>query len=255
MQAKPTNLTMVRRQGGPSVFLSANRAGRFDDVSGRKLVAPTYTGTIVPGVGQFGPATTFDGSTSLVNLGTTSFLQPSIASDWALLCWVKVPSVSAFGVIYQNNTVRVFFSAGNLALDPTTGSPVSGNATVNVTSLANQWIFVTATWRAATLTSTIAVNGRTPAARVDAAARTPSGPTAVGGPNVSTPNLNGMLDLVQVYERVPTQAEIDREYAMPFWRFDAGDEDDLAFAGLSGPVIGSRVIGSPIIKAARRGAA
>jgi len=212
---KPLSVTQRRvrhREGAPSLWLIADQGGTFVNASDRRPVTPTYSGSITTGAGRLGPALVYDGSTSMVNLGTATFLQPSAASDWTLLLWARPVGVNAYQELYRCGTMRVFFSSGNLAIDDL----LNQGASVGAAALANTWIFVASTWRPATRTYTIAANGRTPASVTEPATRTPTGSTSLGG--TSGAILNGMLDCAQVYERALTQSEILVEYIDPWWR-------------------------------------
>ncbi|MDR3634345.1 MAG: LamG domain-containing protein [Isosphaeraceae bacterium] len=246
---KPADLEEIQGgDDGPSLWLIADRDGRLYDLSGNRFQA-TNSGGVTSGRGPWGPIATYDGTG-----GATSVPWPfGAATTFTVMGWLRPMNSSQHAVLIDQRSAA---STGFVVFaNHTTGVVNIYSWTANLTVAGATNVFdgklhhIAAVFDRATYS--LFVDGKQEGS--------PQGPY-VGYANssfrIAEDYAGGCYpqqsDGLQLYSRVVSPSEIARWATAPYSQLDDEDDDLVAIATRPGPVLGSRVISCPFIRASRR---
>lgn len=207
---------------GLAGFWLLNDAGNIFDITNR---APGTATVITRANGKFGDACSFNGTTSIVNLGTPATLN-NIYSNFTISAWVypRTAGGSLAGRLFEK------FVAGagvSLQYSATVLNVTIGKAAVNATTIAstvlpfNVWTLLTITYTSGTGGARIYQNGIEDAytTRVDGSGAQGDDSAAlasIGNNSAASRTWDGIVDNLRIYKRALSLTEILRLYGEPF---------------------------------------
>ena len=187
------------------------------DASGNNNTA-TLQGASWSTAGRYGNALSFNGTSSIVRVASSSSL--NLTSAMTLSAWINpAASQSGWRTIMQKQVDAYFLNASNDtgALRPSGGATFGGSTqfvTGTTASPVNAWTHVALTYDGATVR--LFVNGTQVATRAQTGAmQTTSNPLWIGGNQPYGEFFNGLIDEVRVYNRALTQSEVQSDMNTP----------------------------------------
>ncbi len=218
--ATATGVTIFTSNVGPPGLIAAysfsEGAGTtVADVSGHGNTG-TISGATWTTLGRFGNALAFNGTSSMVTINESSWLD--LTSGLTLEAWVypTAPALDYRDIIYKE-VDRYYLEAGSERSTPVFGGTfTSGNTNIYApaTLPTNTWTHLAATFDGSTMT--LYVNGVQVASQAQTTPLTTStGALHIGGDPIFGQFFNGRIDEVRVYNRALTQTRIQTDMNAP----------------------------------------
>ena len=164
--------------------------------------------------GRYGSALTFNGSSALVTVPSSSSLR--LTSAMTLEAWVRPTAVSAQwrDVIYKGNDNYFLEATSDRASRPATGASIGRNVYGPSPIAVNTWTHLAATYDGSTLK--LYVNGAVVGSGARSGALETSGnPLQIGGDSMFGQYFAGTIDEVRVYNVALTDAQVRADMTTP----------------------------------------
>ncbi|MEV0613899.1 LamG-like jellyroll fold domain-containing protein [Nonomuraea sp. NPDC050404] len=177
----------------------------------------TLTDTTWSATGRYGPALSFNGSSSWVTVPDAAALR--LTTGMTVEAWVRPAAVTSWRTVVMKqheDGLAYVLTAGSDSNRPHTAIHTTGDADIGGTASLplNTWSHLAATYDGTTLR--LYVNGTQVGQRVtDGPIRTDDGVLRIGGNSLWGEYFEGLIDEVRVYDRALTPAQIHTDMNTP----------------------------------------